>query len=518
MTQALLALPVLLPAVGAGLTLIGLSRRAVRVLSTVVLTLVPADALALLVLADTRGPQVLHAGGWRAPLGVTLVADRLSALLLTVSTLVTLAVLLFAMGQGTAEERRRTVAVFHPAYLVLVTGVSLAFLTGDLFNLFVAFEVMLAASYVLITVDADENRTRAGMTYTIVSLTSSVLFITLIALVYAATGTVALAQLGPRLADLSDGLRGTLALLLLVVLGIKAAIIPLHLWLPDSYPTAPAPITAVFAALLTKVGVYAVLRTETLLFPRDGVWTLLACAAIITMIVGILGAIAQDDVNRLLSFTLVSHIGFMLFGIALFDVQGLTGTILYVIHHIVVQAGLFLAVGLAVIRTGTASLPRMAKWPPPGVLVAVLFAVPALSLSGVPPFSGFVAKLALLRAGVAQGGTAAYALAAAALLTSLLTLYAMTRVWTTAFAGQPRNTVRGAADGIAASAAEAPEPRPGGVRGARLMLASTAGTVLTGVAVAVFAGPLAGIGERAAGDLLRPGAYRSAVLGEGEHG
>ncbi|CAL9659607.1 Na(+)_H(+) antiporter subunit D [Streptomyces sp. enrichment culture] len=517
MTAALLALPVLLPALGAGLSLLRLSRRVARALSTAVLVLVPADAAALLVLADTRGPQALHVGGWHAPLGITLVADRLSALLLTVSTLVALAVLLFAVGQGSAEEHRRTAVVFHPAYLVLVTGVGLAFLTGDLFNLFVAFEVMLAASYVLITVDADENRTGAGMTYTIVSLTSSILFLTLIALVYAATGTVTLAQLGPRLAELPDGLRGTLALLLLVVLGIKAAIIPLHLWLPDSYPTAPAPITAVFAALLSKVGVYAVLRTETLLFPRGGVWTVLACAGIVTMIVGILGAVAQDDINRLLSFTLVSHIGFMLFGIALFDVRGLTGTILYIVHHIVVQAGLFLAAGLAVIRAGTAALPRMARWPSPGAAVAVLFAVPALSLSGVPPFSGFVAKLALLRAGVAQGGEVAYSLAAAALLTSLLTLYAMTRVWTTAFAGRPESTPRGAAGGLVSPAAEAAEPHPGGVGGARLMLAATSGMALTGVAIAVFAGPLARLGERAAGDLLRPEAYRSVVLGEGEH-
>ncbi len=434
-------------------------------------------------------------------------ADRLSALLLTVSALVALAVLLFAIGQGTAEERRRTAAVFHPAYLLLVTGVSLAYLTGDLFNLFVAFEVMLAASYVLITLDADENRTRAGMTYTIVSLTSSLLFLSLVALVYAATGTVTLAQLGPRLAELPDGLRSALALLLLAVLGIKAAIVPLHFWLPDSYPTAPAPITAVFAALLTKVGVYALLRTQTLLFPRTGVWTVLACAAIITMFVGILGAIAQDDLNRLLSFTLVSHIGFMLFGLALFDTRGLTGTILYVVHHIVVQAALFLVAGLTVRRAGTASLHRLAKRPPPGPLLVVLFAVPALSLSGIPPFSGFVAKLALLQAGVAQGGPAAYALAAAALLTSLLTLYAMTRVGTSAFMGRPSDPGK-------ARLRTPPEVRRGRPRGTRLMLAAAAGMTATGVAVAVCAGPLARLGEQAADDLLHPRAYRSAVLGE----
>ncbi|MBX9394200.1 Na+/H+ antiporter subunit D [Streptomyces sp. TRM72054] len=507
MTAALLALPVLLPALGAGLSLLGMPRTVVRGLSIGVLAAVVACGAALLVLADRRGPQALHVGDWPAPLGITLVADRLSALLLTVSALVALAVLVFAIGQGSAEERRRTAAAFHPAYLVLVMGVSLAYLTGDLFNLFVAFEVMLAASYVLITLDADEDRTRAGMTYTIVSLTSSLLLLSLVALVYAATGTVTLAQLGPRLAELPDGLRSALALLLLAVVGIKAAIVPLHFWLPDSYPTAPAPITAVFAALLTKVGVYALLRTQTLLFPRTGVWTLLACAAIITMIVGILGAIAQDDINRLLSFTLVSHIGFMLFGLALFDTRGLTGTILYVVHHIVVQAALFLVAGLAVRRAGTTALHRMASRPPPGSLLVVLFAVPALSLSGLPPFSGFVAKLALLQAGVAQGGPTAYALAAAALLTSLLTLYAMTRVGTSAFMGRPP-------DQGTARPSRPPDARPARPRGTRLMLAATAGMTATGVAVAVCAGPLARLSEQAADDLLHPRAYRSAVLGE----
>ncbi|MER5217938.1 Na+/H+ antiporter subunit D [Streptomyces sp. NPDC002838] len=510
MTTLLLTLPVLLPPLAAGLALLRLSRTAVRALSTAVLVGVLVDAAALLTVADSRGPLATHVGGWPAPLGITLVADRLSALLLAVSVLVALAVLLFAIGQGTAEERRRSATVFHPAYLVLVGGVSLAFLTGDLFNLFVAFEVMLAASYVLITLDADENRTRAGMTYTIVSLTSSLLFITLIALVYAATGTVTLAQLGPRLAELPDGLRGALSLLLLAVLGIKAAIVPLHFWLPDSYPTAPAPITAVFAALLTKVAVYALLRTQTLLFPRTGVWTVLACAAIAAMVMGILGAIAQDDINRLLSFTLVSHIGFMLFGLALFDTRGLTGTILYVVHHIVVQAALFLAAALAVRRTGTSLLHRMAQRTPPAVLVAVLFAVPALSLSGIPPFSGFVAKVTLLQAGTAHGGPMAYALAASALLTSLLTLYAMTRVWTSAFAARPRRP----------TLPEPPTPdtvgstkrRRGASRGGRLMVAAAAGMTATGVAVAACAGPLARVGERAAQDLLDPRPYRSVVL------
>ncbi|WP_095757791.1 Na+/H+ antiporter subunit D [Streptomyces xinghaiensis] len=497
----LLALPVVLPLLAAGLS-IALRRhlRAQRSLSTAVLVIVLTVAFLLLVLADRRGPLVLPVGGWEAPAGITLVADRLSALLLTVSLLVALAVLLFSMGQGTAERRGRVATAFHPAYLLLAGGVGLAFLTGDLFNLFVAFEVMLGASYVLITLNAGTQRTRAGMTYVLVSLTSSLLFITAIALVYAATGTVNLAQLGERTAALPDGLRSALGLLLLVVFGIKSAMVPLHFWLPDSYPTAPAPITAVFAALLTKVGVYAMVRTQTLLFPREETWVLLAVLAVATMLLGILGALAQDDINRLLSFTLVSHIGFMLFGLALFDVAGLTGTILYIVHHIVVQATLFLVAGLVVRGAGTPALRRLEGRAPPPALLALLFLVPALSLSGIPPLSGFVAKLALLRAGAADGGAAAYALVAAALLTSLLTLAAMARLGRSAFSGAPRPDPR-------TPPAPAAPRRP-----ARLMAATTAGMALAGVTLVVLAGPLARISERAAEDLMDRDPYRSAVL------
>ncbi|WP_413471081.1 Na+/H+ antiporter subunit D [Streptomyces peucetius] len=497
----------MLPVLAAGVLLFNLPRALVRAISIAVLTCVLAASIALFTVADERGPVAVHAGGWPPPLGIALVADRLSALLLMVSVLVALAVLLFAVGQGTADHRPGTAAVLHPAYLLLFGGVALAYLTADLFNLFVAFEVMLAASYVLITLDANEPRTRAGMTYTIVSLTSSLLLITVVALVYAATGTVTLAELPERLAALPGELRSALGLLMLVVFGIKAAVVPLHFWLPDSYPTAPAPITAVFAALLTKVAVYAVLRTQTMLFPRTGMWLLLAVVAIAALLVGILGALAQDDINRLLSFTLVSHIGFMLLGLALFDVAGLTGTILYVVHHIVVQATLFLVAGLVVRTAGTTALHRMdGRTAATGTAIAVLFALPALSLAGIPPLSGFVAKLALLRA-AATAGTAGHVLAAAALLTSLLTLYAMARVWNTAFSGT--------------RPAPSPPPPEGGAaaprtvrRGTALMLAATAGMALTGVAIAAGAGPLSRVGERAAEDLLDPREYRAAVLGE----
>ncbi|GAA2424207.1 Na+/H+ antiporter subunit D [Streptomyces macrosporus] len=499
MTDWLLFAPVLLPVLVAGLSLtVWRSPDTQRLLGIGVLTAMLVAAVVLLVLADRHGPLALAVGGWPAPAGVSLVVDRLSALLLTVALAVTLAVLFFAIGQSGTEGGDPVHAPFHPSYLLLTAGVCLAFLAGDLFNLFVAFELMLAASYVLINLGADENRIRAGMTYIITSLLSSLLFLTAIGLVYAATGTVNLADLGDRMPGLPDGLRTVLSLLLLIVFGIKAAVVPLHFWLPDSYPTAPAPITAVLAALLTKVGLYAMVRTQTLLFPRTEPWTPLLIAAAVTLLVGTLGAIAQQDLNRLLSFVLVGHIGYMLFGLALYSVTGITGTILYAMHHIAVQAALFLIAGMVTGWGGSAKLPALARAAPPPAVLAGLFLVAALSLSGIPPLSGFVAKLVLLRAGVEQGGAAALTLVAAALLTSLLTLYAMAKVWRAVFAAGPERP---------------PAVRRRGVR-ARLMIGAATGTVLVGVLVAVGAEPVARVGERAAVDLMERDAYREAVLGD----
>ena len=225
-------------------------------------------AAILLVAADRNGPQVVNIGGWPPRLGIVLVADPLSALLLLVSAVVALCVLVYSIGQGIIEFGADTpLSVFHPTFLVLSAGVSNAFLSGDLFNLYVGFEVLLAASYVLITIGGTGPRVRAGTTYVVVAVLSSMVFLTAIAATYAATGTVNLADLAVRLEDVPDGVKSVLQLLLLTAFAIKAAVFPLSAWLPDSYPTAPAPVTAVFAGLLTKVGVYAIIRTQTLLFP-----------------------------------------------------------------------------------------------------------------------------------------------------------------------------------------------------------------------------------------------------------
>ena len=353
----------------------------------------------------------MNIGGWLPPWGITMVVDQFSSLMLVVSSAVSLAVLVYATGQGMADgDQDAPVSIFHPTYLILVAGVSNAFLSGDLFNLYVGFEILLTASYVLMTLGGTGPRIRAGVTYVVVSVVSSVLFLISIAMVYGATGTVNMADLAIKLADLDEGTQTLLHVMLLVAFGIKAAVFPLSFWLPDSYPTAPAPVTAVFAGLLTKVGVYAMVRTETLLFPGDSLNTPLMVAALLTMVVGILGALAQSDIKRLLSFTLVSHIGYMVFGLAMSSVAGLGAAVFYVAHHITIQTSLFLVTGLIERRGGSSSVDRLAGLAKLSPLLALLFFIPAMNLAGIPPFSGFLGKVGLMQAGIELGTPLAYAL------------------------------------------------------------------------------------------------------------
>jgi multicomponent Na+:H+ antiporter subunit D len=506
--RVLLPMPVVLPLLGAAVSMLVARRPNVqRVLSVGVVAGLLGLSAVLLAVVDRDGTQVVQAGGWAAPAGISLVADRLSALLLVVSAAVLLAVLVYAIGQGVADgQRTGPLAVFHPCYLVLSAGIALSFLTGDLFNLFVAFEVMLIASYVLLTLGGGAAQVRAGMTYVVVSLLASVLLVTVVGLVYAATGTVNMADAAVRLQDVPEGVRTALALTLLVVLGVKAAVFPLFSWLPDSYPTAPAPVTAVFAGLLTKVGVYAVIRTQTVLFPGlETVAEVLLLLGALTMVVGILGAVVQDDVKRVLSFTIVSHIGYMLLGLGLFSVAGLAGAILYTVHHIVVQTTLFLVAGLMERREGTSSMLRSGGLQHVAPVLAVLYLLPALSLAGIPPLSGFVAKVGLFQAGLADGGALAVTAVVAGTATSLLTLYAVGRVWTQVFWGPVAEVVPDTDVGDAVDVGVARTPR--------LMLGATAAAVVGMLAITVVAGPLYGLAERAAQDLVEPDGYVTAVLG-----
>jgi multicomponent Na+:H+ antiporter subunit D len=497
--NALLPLPIVLPLAGAAVSiLLGRSRRAQRAVALTTLTAVTALAVALLVVVDRDGPVSSAAGGWPAPLGITLVADRLSAMMLVVAAVMLLSVLVYAIGQPGAERNH---VGFQSVYLILAAGVAAAFLTGDLFTLFVAIEMMLTASYVLLTLGGRLEQVRSGMTYVVISLLASVLFVALLAFVYASTGTMNMAELSERIGDLPDGLRSALAVLMLVVFGIKAAIFPLFFWLPDSYPTAPSPVTAIFAGLLTKVGVYAIIRTQTLLFPpstRPG--TLLLVLAAATMVVGVLGAIAQGDVKRILSFQIVSHIGYMVMGLGLFTVAGLGAAVLYTVHHIVAKTGLFLTGGLIEHAGGSSRLSRLGGMARTAPALAVLFLVPALSLVGLPPLSGFVAKFALVDAAAARSS---YAVMGVSLAVTLLTLYSLMKVWISVFWSPARDPVPGAR-----------LDRPGEpLGGPLLMVLPTAALAALTLALGLAAGPLYDLSLRAAADLLDPQAYVTEVLG-----
>nr|WP_218847266.1 Na+/H+ antiporter subunit D [Psychromicrobium silvestre] len=523
---SLTPLAVILPILGAALTFMLIRHpKAQQAVSISLLSLTLLLEVSLLAQVWNGGTVAVRLGDWLPPFGVVLVVDQFSSLMLVVSSAVGLAVLIYATGQGAADgDAEGPVSIFHPTYLILMAGVSNAFLSGDLFNLYVGFEILLTASYVLMTLGGTGPRVRAGVTYVVVSVVSSLLFLIAIAMIYGATGTINMADLAVKLAHLDPGTQTLLHLMLLVAFGIKAAVFPLSFWLPDSYPTAPAPVTAVFAGLLTKVGIYAMVRTETLLFPDEGLNDLLMVVALLTMVVGILGALAQTDIKRLLSFTLVSHIGYLVFGLALSSKIGLGATVYYVIHHITVQTSLFLVTGLIERRGGSTSIDRLGGLAKLSPLLAFLFFIPAMNLAGIPPFSGFLGKVGLLQAGVNLGTPLAWVLVAGGVAVSLLTLLAVARVWNRAFWRSPED----AESPDPALLADEPAPTSVGVsRGAsaaasvrvktalpRMMVGATMGLVGLGVSLTIFAGPLVQLADGAAQEMLDRTPYVHAVLGD----
>jgi len=285
---------------------------------------------------------------------------------------------------------------------------------------------------------------------------------------------------------------------LFVVFGIKAGLFPLFSWLPDSYPAASAAVTAIFAGLLTKIGVYAIIRTQTLFFDVDARPAgLLLIVAALTMSIGVFGAIAQSDVKRILSFHIVSQIGYMVFGLALFTVAGVAAAVFYTFNNIILKTTLLMVAGLIARRGGSTRLGQLGGLVRTAPLLGIMFALPALSLAGIPPFGGFVAKFSVFDAGVDSG---AWIVVAVAALVSLMTMYSMNKIWSGAFWGEPE---------------EAPQrqPQSAGAPGLGLMMLSTVALVLVGLAVMVWARPLFELTERAAADLLDPARYVQAVFG-----
>ena len=505
----LLAAPVATPLLTAALILLltrwGGRRWIRQQIALTALALCLNLAVALLLFRATAGQGerfVLQMGAWPAPYGITVYGDGLSATLLLLTALVAMAVYPFAVA--TIDYHRERMG-FHPLYLLLLMGVNGAFLAGDLFNLYVFFEVLLMASFVLLTVGGQPAQTNSGIRYVVLNLLASTVFLVAAGVAYGTLGTLNMAQIAQRLPLASPAVRTLFAGLLLVGFGSKAAIFPLFFWLPASYHTPPPAVTALFGGLLTKVGVYTLFRSYTLFFPElliEWQQTLLAIAGA-TMLVGALGALAQPGIRRLLSFHIISHVGFMLMGlaVALSDSHlaigfGLGAAVLYLCHHMIIKTALIMAGGAVELHMGSDRLASIGGLVTRQPFLAFLFFLAAISLAGVPPFSGFVSKLSLLQITL---DTRHWLVSGVSVFASLLTMINMMRLWRESFWGEYKR----------------PSRVPSRILQSRtrrwLMLAPIAALVLLSLGLGILGEPAFRLSMRVAQQALDRPAYIEAV-------
>jgi multicomponent Na+:H+ antiporter subunit D len=376
-----------------------------------------------------KGMWVTNIGGWPPPFGITLAVDLFGALMLFVATSVAFLVLIFSFAA--IDETRQTVG-FYALYQFLVMGVCGSFITGDLFNLYVFFEIMLISSFGLMTLGGERAQLEGGLKYVVINMVSTILFISTLGILYGTMGTLNLADLSQKISQAPDQLVVVLASMFTVAFGIKAGLFPLFFWLPASYHTPPAAISALFAGLLTKVGIYALIRVFTLLFSENNLYLPQALMIIagFTMVTGVLGAVAQYDFRRLLSFHIISQIGYMLMGLAMFTPLGIAGAIFHIIHNMIVKTNLFLISGIVEQQKGTARLKKLGGLLQVQKGLAILFFVSAMALAGIPPLSGFFSKFMLVRAGLEINN---YIIVAVSLFVSILTLFSMTKIWNEVF-------------------------------------------------------------------------------------
>jgi multicomponent Na+:H+ antiporter subunit D len=427
-----LILPMLIPLSTAIICLFGAnSRRFQRVVSTIGSVALLVVTLWILSTVATEGIQVMQAGNWPAPYGISLVADTFGAIMLVLAGIVGFSVQLYSLA---SIDPARESFGYYPLYNVLMLGVCGAFLTGDFFNLYVAFEVLLIASFVLMSLGGERAQMEGAIKYVTLNLLSSALFLAALGILYGVAGTLNMADLAMKIASLEDvpGILDVLAVLFLVAFGIKAAIFPLFFWLPDSYHTPPPAISGIFAGLLTKVGVYALLRVFTLIFNHDMgfLHSVILWMAGLTMVTGVLGAVAQNEVRRILSVHIISQIGYMMMGLAIFTPLAVAGAVYFLAHNMIVKTNLFLIAGLIERIGHTPKLKKLGGLFQARPLLAVLFLISAFSLAGFPPLSGFFAKLSLVQAGLAAES---YVIVGVSLGVSVLTLFSMTKIWNEAF-------------------------------------------------------------------------------------
>ncbi|WP_338470709.1 Na+/H+ antiporter subunit D [Niallia sp. XMNu-256] len=432
-------LPIIIPfIIGALLIFFSKNHRVQRVISGIagVGLLVLSIYLAFLVYPNNT--LVLEAGNWPAPFGIVLVADLLATLMLLLTSIISTACLFFAFKTISPQREK---FYFYPFYFFLLTGVNGSFLTGDIFNLFVFFEVMLMASYALIAHGGTALQLRESFKYVIINVFASALFVIAVALLYSVTGTLNMAHIAQRVAELEQtGILNVIAILFMVVFGMKGALFPLYFWLPRSYYGPPAAIAALFGGLLTKVGIYALIRMFTLIFNHESDFThkgIITLLAGLTMLLGVLGAVSQFNFKRILSYHIISQVGYMVMGLGIFTPLAVAGAIYYIAHHMIVKTALFLYAGVAQRITGTNDLRQMGGLLKTHPLLAWMFFITAISLAGIPPFSGFFSKFPIILAGFQEGQ---YVISGVALVVGLLTLFSMMKIFSYAFWGKQKHS------------------------------------------------------------------------------
>jgi len=375
----LLTFPILIP-IGVAIAVYFLSGRpkAIRRASILGAAALFVVAVMLFIVVLRAGVIAGQMGDWPAPFGVTLVADLFSAVMVLIAAVIGLCVAVYALAD---IDDPREAGGFHAFFHVMLAGVCGAFVAGDLFNLYVWFEVMLIASFALLVLGGEKAQLDGAVKYVALNLISTVFFLTGIGLLYGVTGTLNLAELSRVVAGVDNpAALNAIAVMFIVAFGVKAAMFPLFFWLPASYHTPPVAVTAVFAALLTKVGVYALIRMFTLVFPDKGGFAheLLLIIAILTMTTGVLGAAAQSEFRKILSFHIVSQIGYLILGLAIYSPLAIAGAVYFMVHNIVAKTNLFLVSGAAARLAGDFELQRIGCLYKTSLLLAALFAVYAL--------------------------------------------------------------------------------------------------------------------------------------------
>lgn len=439
-TNILTMLPIILPFM-AGVIMLFMGKRPIphRIVSAITGLVMVVVAAFNVYYVYTNGTMVTFVSNWSAPFGISVVYDMVAALLVLTTSIVMFFVVVYSF-QSIGYERERY--YYYPMVMFMITGILGAFTTGDIFNMFVFFEVFLLASYVLITLGSRKIQLQEGFKYLVVNIVSSNFFLVGLAYLYSVTGSLNMADIHIKLSNYDGNLAimTIIAVVFLFVFATKAGLFPLYFWMPGSYNAPPMPIIALFGALLTKVGVYAIARTYSLFFTNDVGYThqVLLLLALLTIVAGCIGALAYTDMKQIIIYNIMIAIGVIIVGFSMMDYAGTIGSMYYLIHDMIIKAALFLLIGFIIYRTGKNDANDLGGLIKQHPVVGWTFFFAALSLAGVPPLPGFFGKFFIVESAFANGHTIA---AIIVLLSSLIVLYSIMKIFIKVFWGEPAEPI-----------------------------------------------------------------------------